>query len=485
MEKGSEIELTVESLSGDGRTVARKDGVVVFVENALPGDTVLARVWKFKKNYAEARALRILKPSSSRVQAECMHFGVCGGCKWQDLAYDAQLQFKHRRVVEAFQRIGGFPDPQVGPVIGCASPYFYRNKMEFTFSRERWLTDEEMRLIEEEAGYKSVGAEESPDGPKGAMNLFLGLHVPQRYDKVVDISECRLQSDLSNEIVCAVRDAAREWKWDVYSSETQSGYLRHLVIRQSKRTGEVMVNLVTNGFRGHAMEDLTGYLVSRFPGITTVVNNSTTRMSMVALGEEEKVYYGSGYIRERLGEHTFQVSANSFFQTNTEQAEILYSTAKDYAELSASDVLYDLYSGTGTIAIFLAGAVERVLGVEVVESAIRDAETNAKLNHIANCYFLQGDLKDRLTRDSSWLDEHPRPTVIVADPPRSGMHEKVIERMIRLSPGRIVYVSCNPATQARDAKLLSGGGYRLEKIQPVDMFPHTDHIEAVALFRRT
>lgn len=481
MEKGTEIELTVDSLSGDGRTVARKDGVVYFVENAVPGDTVIARVWKFKKNYAEARSIRILQPSPRRVQPECQHFGVCGGCRWQDLAYDAQLEFKRQRVVEAFQRIGGFQDPLVGAVIGSAQPYFYRNKMEFTFSDKRWLTDEEMEK-------EGAVIDDTPTGDHDMMGasdeIFLGLHVPERYDKVVDIMECRLQSALSNEILCAVRNIAREWKWDVFSPETQNGYLRHLVIRQSKRTNEVMVNLVTNGFRGRQMEDLSGYLVSRFPGVTTIVNNSTTRKSMVAIGEEEKVYYGEGYIRERLGEYTFQISPNSFFQTNTEQAEILYSTAKEFASLSPSDVLYDLYSGTGTIAIFLSEGVERVVGVEVVESAIRDAETNAKHNQISNCYFLQGDLKDRLTRDGSWLDEHPRPTVIVTDPPRSGMHEKVVERMIRLSPDRIVYVSCNPSTQARDAKILAGGGYRLEKIQPVDMFPHTDHIEAVALFRK-
>jgi 23S rRNA (uracil1939-C5)-methyltransferase len=467
MEKGDEIELTVESLSGDGKTVARKDNVVYFIENAVPGDTVRARIWKIKKNYAEARSVQILKPSPRRVRPECRHFGVCGGCRWQDLSYESQLEFKRQHVREAFVRIGGFQDPDVQPVIGCAEPYYYRNKMEFTFSGQRWLTEEEMSR----AG----------DEPPG---VYLGLHVPQRYDKVVDIEECMLQSKVSNEIVEAVRSIAREWKWDVYSTETEKGFLRHLVIRQSKRTGDLMVNLVTNGFRQREMEDLTDYLLSRIPQITTVVNNSTTRKSMVATGEEEKIYHGEGCIREKLGRYIFQVSANSFFQTNTEQAEILYSVAKEYANLSPSDVLYDLYSGTGTIAIYLSEAVERVVGVEVVGSAIRDAEKNARLNQVSNCYFLQGDLKDRLTRDNAWLEEHPRPTVIVADPPRNGMHEKVIEKIIRLSPDRVVYISCNPSTQARDAKLLASGGYRLQRIVPVDMFPHTDHIEAVALFLR-
>ena len=482
MEKGDEIELMIESLSGDGRTIARRDGIVFFVEDAVPGDKVRARIWKFKKNYAEARRVEILAPSPRRVKPECLHFGVCGGCSWQDLSYDAQLEFKRQRVLEAFCRIGGFQNPDVLPVIGSAKPYFYRNKMEYTFCDKRWLTEEEMKINEDETEDNEIKDIQSKRTI--GRDVYLGLHVPERYDKVVDIEECRLQSDISNEILRAVRGFARDRRWDVYSNDIQEGYLRHLVIRQSQRTGEIMVNLVTNGFHTHQMEDLAGFLLSKFPHLTTIVNNSTTRKSMVAVGEEEKVFYGEGFIRERLGDYTFQISANSFFQTNTEQAEVLYSAAREFAGLSPSDVLYDLYSGTGTIAIFLAEAAERVIGVEVVESAIRDAEKNAKLNRISNCYFLQGDLKDRLTRDSAWLAEHPQPTVVVTDPPRSGMHERVIEKIIRLSPDRIVYVSCNPSTQARDAKLLAEGGYNLIRVRPVDMFPHTDHIEAVALFRK-
>jgi 23S rRNA (uracil1939-C5)-methyltransferase len=465
MIKGEDVVLTMEGLSGEGKAVARKDGMVYFVEGAVPGDVVQARIWKLKKNFAEAKAMAILEPSPSRVEPRCIHFGACGGCKWQNYAYAAQLAQKRTIVAEALHRIGGFADPPVRETIGCAEPWYYRNKMEFTFATSRWLTEEEMQRKEE------IPAE-----------LALGLHVPKRYDKVVDIEECWLQSELSNGILRTVREVAKVWGLSVYSTETHTGYLRHLVIREAKHTGEVMVNLVTSSDWPEAMTNLANLLVKQFPAITTVVNNVTSRKSMVALGETETVYAGPGFIQERLGDFTFHISANSFFQTNTLQAEQLYNVVKDYAAVGAGDVLYDLYSGTGTIALYLSRDAERVIGIESVESSIRDAERNAELNRVINCYFLKGDLKDRLTTEREWLTEHPKPSVIVTDPPRNGMHEKVVEQIMRLKPARIVYVSCNPSTQARDAKLLAEGGYVLEKVQPVDMFPHTDHIETVALF---
>jgi 23S rRNA (uracil1939-C5)-methyltransferase len=441
--------------------------MVYFVAGAVPGDTVKARVWKIRKNYAEARAVEILSPSPERVEPVCMHFGVCGGCRWQNFSYDAQLRNKHRLVTDAFRRIGGFPEPDVRPVIGCDEPYFYRNKMEYTFSNLRWLTSEEIERKEE------IGKE-----------LALGLHVPERYDKVLNLEECWLQPEPGAAILKTVREIFRVWGISAYSTETHTGYARHLVIRNSVRSGELMVNLVTTNDWQEAMENLTGLLLKQFPEITTIVNNITDRKSMVAFGDREKVYHGPGTITEKLGGYTFNISANSFFQTNTLQAERLYEQVKVMAELRPSDVVYDLYCGTGSIAITLAGSAERVIGLEIVESAIADAERNAAVNRIANCYFLKGDLKDSLTVKNDWLGEHPKPTVLVADPPRSGMHPKVVERMARLGPERIVYVSCNPSTQARDARLLCDAGYRLRTIQPVDMFPHTDHIEAVALLEK-
>lgn len=468
MNRGDEVTLTIESLSGDGKAVGRLDGLVFFVEKAVPGDTVLAKVWKVQRNFVEASATQILTPSPLRVDPRCRYFGTCGGCTWQQLSYNAQLDYKTRRVGDAFRHVGGFSDVRIAPILGCEEPYFYRNKMEFTFSNSRWLTTEEMLRKDEIA-----------------REVALGLHVPGRYDKIVDLQECWLQSEQSAAIVNTIREVAKAWNLTVYSTETHEGYLRHLVIRDGKRSGELMVNLVTSRRWEEGMRKLTELLLKHFPGITTIVNNITTRKSMVAVGESEDVYFGPGYITEKMGQHEFRISANSFFQTNSLQAERLYETVRSLSDLRPEDVVYDLYSGTGTIAIFLSDCAERVIGIELVESAIRDAETNARVNHVSNCYFLLGDLKDRLTRDSSWLSDHPRPTVVVADPPRSGMHQKVVEQILRLAPERIVYVSCNPATQARDAKLLAEGGYGIEVIQPVDMFPHTDHIEAVALLRRS
>ena len=467
MEKGEVRILQIESLSGDGKAVAHKDGMVFFVENAVPGDTVRARIWKIKNKYAEARAIEIVSPSVFRVEPKCRHFGVCGGCRWQDLSYEKQLVFKQQHVAASFQHIGGFSDPNVQPVIGCENPYLYRNKMEFTFSNFRWLTEEE---------FKQNG------NPQ--QEVALGLHIPQRYEKVLNLQECFLQSELSMNILNYVRGIFQDWDSSVYSTKTHEGYLRHLVIRDGKRTKEVMVNLVTTHDSPDVMKNLTELLCRQFSEITTIVNNITERKSMVAYAETEKIYHGAGYITERLGNYTFRISANSFFQTNTVQAEKLYDVTKQLAELEPNDVVYDLYSGTGSIAIYLSATAKRVIGIEVVESAIADAERNAELNRVSNCYFLQGDLKDRLTKDSSWLNEHPHPSVIVADPPRSGIHPKVVEQIVKLSPERIVYVSCNPATQARDAKMLADANYNLKVIQPVDMFPHTDHIESVALFTR-
>jgi 23S rRNA (uracil1939-C5)-methyltransferase len=468
MIKGEEIELQIESLSGEGKTIARKDGMVFFVEHAVPGDTVRARLWKIKKKYCEARTLEVIKPSPLRVDAKCKHFGVCGGCKWQDLSYEAQLDFKRQSVIDAFTRIGGFAEVDVKPVIGCDEPYFYRNKMEFTFSRKRWLTSDELHT--------------EVDGQEG---VALGLHVPQRYEKVLNLDECYLQSEQSSAILKTVREAARGWKLSVYSTLTHEGYLRHLVIRDSKRTGELMVNLVTTSDWPEAMENMTGLLLKQFPQITTIVNNITDRKSMVAFGDSEKIYHGPGYITDTIGKFTFRISANSFFQTNTMQGEKLYQTAKVLADSKPEDVIYDLYSGTGTISIFVSDSARQVVGIESVESSIADAGKNAEFNGITNCTFLQGDLKDRLTKDNEWLNTHPRPDIVITDPPRSGMHPKVVEQVAKLSPRKIVYVSCNPATQARDVRLIVDAGYSLKSVQPVDMFPHTDHIEAVALLEKT
>lgn len=457
------------SLSGEGMCVARHENFVYFVVGAVPGDLVTAKVFKVKKNYAEARAIRIDRPSPLRTDPRCRHFGVCGGCKWQNADYEAQLKFKQQRVIDAFERIGGFSDFKVLPILGSQEIYFYRNKMEFSFSNQQWL--------------------ESPPSLDSEIHtpnseIFLGLHVPQRYDKILNIEECHLQSPISNEILNRTRNFALEHKLSVYSSESESGYLRFLVVRESKRTGEVMVNIVTYENRPDVMKLYSEYMKQAVPQLTTIVNTVNSRKAQVAYGDQELVCFGAGFIRERIGQFTFDISAASFFQTNTAQAERLYEAAKVAAELKQDDLVYDLYSGTGTIAMFVSTVSREVVGVESSGSAIKDAERNAAQNGVRNCVFVEGDLKEKLTNDTAWLGRYGKPDVVMTDPPRSGMHAKVCEELARLAPSRIVYVSCNPATQARDIKLLCQANYSLIQIQPVDMFPHTYHVENIAILHR-
>jgi 23S rRNA (uracil1939-C5)-methyltransferase len=464
--RGDELLLEITDAAFEGKAIARHEGMVVFVENAVPGDQVIAKLLKIKKSYAEAKVVCVERPSPLRVEPRCKYFGTCGGCKWQNIEYAAQLRFKQQQVVDSFERIGGFSDLNVLPIIGSENIFYYRGKMEYSFSDKQW--------------YTSAQVENAPIADP-VPQIFLGLHVPQRYDKVLDITECQLQSEVSNRVLNFTRAFARANNLSVYDSHTDSGYLRFLVIRESKKTKELMVNLVTRSDETEILRRYTAELLAECPEVTTVVNTVNLKKAQIAFGEIEKVYHGDGSIEEKIGKNHFVVSASSFFQTNAEQAEKLYRTAKDFGELKPTDVVYDLYSGTGSIALFIADAVKEVVGIESGESAVHDAEKNAAENNITNCRFLLGDLKDRLTKDTEWMVAHPTPDVLVIDPPRSGMHPKVVEEILTLAPERIVYVSCNPATQARDVQLLCAEKYRLMKLQPVDMFPHTYHIENVAL----
>ena len=466
--KGQEVLLEVSSAAFEGKAVARHEGLVVFVHGAVPGDVVNARITKLTRSYAEAVLERLERPSPIRTSARCLHFGVCGGCKWQHVRYESQLQFKHEHVVDAFQRIGGFPAAEVLPIIGSSEEYFYRNKMEFSFSSRRWLAS--APRPGEEGGHDSAG-----------MGLYLGFHAPQRYDKVIDLEECHLQSERTIRIVKFVREFGRKNGLPVYTSEDHSGYLRFLVIRETKRTAQVMVNLVTLTDRPDVMKSFAQEIVAEFPFITTVVNTINSRRAQVAFGDVERVLHGDGAIVEELGGYRFVISAGSFFQTNTLQAERLFEVARSFAGLTGSEVVYDLYSGTGAIAIVLARHAKIVLGIEAAQSAIDDAKRNASLNGVNNCTFIAGDLKDRLTKDTEWKRGVPAPDVLVIDPPRSGMHPKVAEEIKALRAPRIVYVSCNPPTQARDVKGLCETDYRLDALQPVDLCPHTFHVENVAL----
>ena len=462
LQYGDIVELTIESTGSEGKSIARVDGLVIFVEGAVAGDVVKAKIGKSKKNFAEAKVVEVIKPSPQRIEPRCQYFGTCGGCKWQHVEYNAQLAFKHQHVVDALERIGGFKGLNILPIVGSEDIFFYRNKLEFSFSVKPWLAEQDLASLSD------------------LPSLSLGFHVPQRWDKVLDINECFLQSELSTGILNAVRKFALENNIPAYEQETESGYFRNLVIREGKNTGDVMVNIVSFEDSPEVMGKLSDELQKQFPEITTIINNVTKRKSQVAVGEYEKIYYGDGIIHDKLGKYIFQISANSFFQTNTKQAEKLYSIAKEFAELKPTDVVYDLYCGTGSIGIYISDSVKQVVGIELVESSIQNAKKNAELNGIENCEFIAGDLKDRLTKDVAWKEQFAQPNVIIVDPPRSGMHPKAVEELGKMQVPTIVYVSCNPATLARDLQLLSPFGYVIEKVQPVDMFPHTYHIECVA-----
>jgi 23S rRNA (uracil1939-C5)-methyltransferase len=466
LQRGDSIEVTIETTGLEGKSIARHEGMVVFVEGAVPGDRVAARVLRTKKKHAEALVERVLTPSPRRAIPRCAHFGVCGGCSWQHAEYSLQCEEKERHVRESLEHLGGFQGVTVLPIVAVEDPFFYRNKLEFSFGDKRWLSGEEMSL-----------------GVDNTMPLALGFHAPQHYDKIVPIDQCYLQSPLSNTILAFVRDYALLHGLTPYSPDSQTGYLRNLVIREGKNAGDTMVNLVTLDDRPDVMEQFTVDLLARVPAVTTVINNVNTRKSNVAVGDFEKVYYGDGTIRDRIGNKTFHISANSFFQTNTRQAERLYAIAQEFAALTPTDLVYDLYCGTGTISIYISDHVRKVIGIDIVESSIANAVKNAQLNGSTNCEFIAGDLKDLLTKEREWMKENYPPDALIIDPPRSGMHPKAVEELGRMKIGRVVYVSCNPATLARDLKMLTPFGYEIEMVQPVDMFPHTNHVESVAKLR--
>ncbi|MDA0986585.1 MAG: 23S rRNA (uracil(1939)-C(5))-methyltransferase RlmD [Bacteroidetes bacterium] len=458
LQKQSQLEVYIESTVFGGKSIARIDGMVIFVEGCVAGDTAKVEIYKVKKQYCEAKLIEIIKPSEKRVKPECSHFGICGGCKWQNFNYQSQLIEKENHVIDSIERIGGFKNIVVEKIIPSSEIYFYRNKLEFSFGTKRWLKKEEVN-----------------DETKNKKEFILGFHAPERYDKLVEIDECFLESEQSNKILNFIRKYAIENKLTAYDNETKNGYLRNLVIRESKFTNEVLINIVTLNSDPVVMKNLTNSLLSEFPKITTVLNNINSRLSQVAIGEYEVIYHGNGYIQEKIGEQVFKISANSFFQTNSKQTINLYNVVKNYSDLKTTDTVFDLYCGTGTISIFISPFVKNVFGVDSEKSSIENAINNAEINKIKNCNFILGDVKNEIEK---LIIQH-NPEIIILDPPRSGVHPKIIESLNKFKIKKIIYVSCNPTTLARDLKLLSDGGYIIEKIQPVDMFPHTYHIETV------
>lgn len=472
MIKGDLVELEIVGYAFEGKGIAKihldenlddDKKFVFFVDHAYPGDIINAKVTKLKRSYAEAEIVDLITPSPFRTDVKCSFFGICGGCKAQDLDYKQQIKYKQEQVIDCFERIGQLKDFETGEIIPSDKAYYYRNKMEYSFAEKKWLTKEELNQ------------EDSP-----AVSFGLGLHIPGRYDKVLDITECFLQSEESNKILNFTREFFLEKQSTAHSTKTHSGYLRNLVVKQSHFTSDLMVNIVTLTDDEKLIKEYSAKLMKKVSGITTIVNNVNAKLSQVATGDYEKVYFGDGFIYDFIGDNKFRISANSFFQTNTLQAEKLYRTALEFADVKGNEVVYDLFCGAGTISIYISRQIKEVYGFESVESAIEDAVTNSGLNGIDNTHFFKTDLNRSFL---PVLDENkiPKPDIIISDPPRSGMNPKTIDDIINLKPEKIVYISCNPSTQARDIQMLGEGGYGLIKINPVDMFPHTYHIENVAL----
>jgi len=467
--KGDSVELSITDIAEKDHCFGRlEDGAGVFVRGMLAiGDRVSARVIRVKPGYMEAVMETLVQPSPDRTEPRCPVFGVCGGCKWMHVDYGAQLRYKQKKVRDALVHIGGFDNVEVASALPAPESFHYRNKVEFSCSSRRYLLPEEI-------------ASDRLDRPR---DFALGFHAPGNFEKVLEIDECFLAKPEMNRALELTRRFALERGLEPYAVREHTGYLRNLMLRYSEDEGALMVNIVTSWYDEQMMAEYRELLTSSMPDVPlTVVNNVTTRKNTVATGEREYLVHGEGVVRERLGDLCFRISANSFFQTNTRQAEVLYDGIMRMAGLAEDDTVYDLYCGTGTITLYLARRCRRAVGLEVVESSIGDARENAVMNGVGNAVFHPVDLKDFHTIVPT-LEEYGKPRVIVTDPPRAGMHPKALETMLRIEPETIVYVSCNPANLARDGKVIVEHGYVLEEVVPVDMFPHTSHVETLACFR--
>jgi 23S rRNA (uracil1939-C5)-methyltransferase len=449
----------ISDYAAEGKALAKIDGKVIFVKGAVPGDVVDIKLVKSKKDWGEGQVLRFHKLSSRRVEPFCRHFGVCGGCSWQMIPYEEQLALKQKQVADHLSRIGKVELPPMNPIIGSSETVNYRNKLEFTFSNKKYFTDEDF-------------GKRDPDAP---FEPALGYHIPKWFDKVIDISECHLQAEPSNAIRNRVREIALQNGLSFYDIRNHVGFLRNLIIRYAT-TGELMINLCVGYEDKEAIKLIASDLLEHFPAITTFVYTVNPKVNDSIYDLEPVVHFGKGFILEKLENFNFKIGPKSFFQTNSRQGELLYKVTRDYAALTGEEVLYDLYCGTGSIGIFCSAGVKKLVGVEVISEAIDDARVNAEINGVKNAGFHAGDVVD--VCNDVFFDQHGRPDVIVTDPPRAGMHEKLVKKLLDISAPTLVYVSCNPATQARDLQLLDEK-YRVEKIQPVDMFPHTHHIENV------
>lgn len=453
----------VESYAAEGKSLARVEGKVIFIEHAVPGDVVDLRLTKNKKDWAEGFPLRYRRYSADRTQPFCDHFGTCGGCQWQMLPYEKQLQYKHQQVVDVLTRIGRLPLPEIQPIRGADRQRYYRNKIEYTFGSREFIPKEKMS--------------EAVDPEQGVA----GFHARGFFDKVVRIDTCHLQSEPTNRIRNFISQLAKEQGWSFYDIRAHVGFLRNLQIRLC-RSGELMVNLIVGEDDPKKIEWLLQAVSDSFPEITTLLYTINLKWNDSLADLQPIAWKGPGHVIETLEDFSFKIGPTSFFQTNTEQAEVLYQITRDFAELTGEETVYDLYCGTGSIGIFLSRKAKKIIGVELIEAAIEDARINADRNGISSAAFFAGDVIDICT--DSFFDQHGRPDVVITDPPRAGMHDKLVQKILDIEAPLVVYVSCNPATQARDLQRLAEK-YTVTRVQPVDLFPHTLHIENVVQLRLT
>lgn len=457
--------LAIEDYAAEGKCIGRWNGKVVFVENTVPGDVVNVQLYKNKKDWAEGFPVVFNEYAQQRENPFCSHFGVCGGCQWQMLPYEKQLYYKQKQVYDNLGRIGKISLPEIMPIAGCDLNTAYRNKLEYTFASKKYIAEDEYRnLLREGTDIKALSEKN-----------VAGFHAKGVFDKVVEIEHCYLQSSPSNELRNAIADFARQENFSFYDIWRHEGWLRNMMVRICT-TDEVMLNLCLGYEDKSNMEKLFAFVLDKFPDITTLLYTINPKKNDSIYDLESQVYYGKGFITERLGDFLFKIGPKSFFQTNTKQAEKLYTITKDFAELTGDETVYDLYCGTGSIGIFVSGGAKKVIGVETITEAVEDAKENAAINNISHASFFAGDVID--VCNDVFFEAHGKPDVIITDPPRAGMHGKLVEKLLEMEAPLIVYVSCNPATQARDLNLL-GEKYSVERVQPVDMFPHTHHIENV------
>lgn len=452
----------IEAVAAEGKSLAHVDGTVVFVEFAVPGDIVNVKVTKKKKNYMEGFILEIVKPSEDRLQPFCEHFGICGGCRWQPLPYDMQLKAKQQQVWDQLVRIGHLEIPDISPILPSDKTKYYRNKLEFTFSNKRWIYNNE-----------------DPDSLTDEERLGLGFHVGKFFDKVLDIKHCSLQPEPSNEIRLFIREYAVTHNLEFYNIRENTGFLRNIIVRNNQ-VGDVMLTVCFAYDDQDKIVPMLDAIAAEFPQIKSLHYVINEKLNDSISDLECILYKGDDAIWETMGKLKFKIGPKSFYQTNSEQAYKLYSVAKEFAALTGNEVVYDLYTGTGTIAQFISDKASKVIGIEYVKEAIEDARINAEANGITNCTFFDGDMKDILTAD--FIKEHGKPEVMIIDPPRAGMHPDVVKVIMEAAPERIVYVSCNPASQARDLAMMSPM-YEITAVQPVDMFPHTMHVENVCALK--